>query len=161
MSQTHTHTVSPRRREEARKPRVSLCHPFVVSVAKLCLTLWDPMDCSPPSFSVHGFPRQEHWSGLPFPSPGDLPDPGIKPASPALTGGFFTTEPSENLQLPLFQHLPSVHLQPKAEFPLPSRSPLFLVSLSPPSVSCLSAPAPPAHPQVSVSACLTQGLRRH
>ena len=39
-----------------------------------------------------GFPRQESWSGLPFPSPGDLPDPGIKPASPALAGGFFTTE---------------------------------------------------------------------
>ena len=40
------------------------------------------------------FSRQEHWSGLPFPSPGDLPDPGIKPASlmsPALAGGFFTT----------------------------------------------------------------------
>ena len=46
-----------------------------------------------------GFPRQEYWSGLPFPSPGDLPDPGIKPRSPALqvgycilqwAGGFFT-----------------------------------------------------------------------
>ena len=37
--------------------------------------------------------RQEHWSGLPFPSPGDLPDPGIEPTSPALAGGFFTTEP--------------------------------------------------------------------
>ena len=40
-----------------------------------------------------GFPRQEYWSGLPFPSPGDLPDPGIKPKSPALAGRFFTTEP--------------------------------------------------------------------
>ena len=40
-----------------------------------------------------GFPRQESWSGLPFPSPGDLPDPGIEPMSPALAGGFFTTEP--------------------------------------------------------------------
>jgi len=40
-----------------------------------------------------GFPRQGCWSGLPFPSPGDLPDPGIKPMSPALAGGFFTTEP--------------------------------------------------------------------
>ena len=40
-----------------------------------------------------GFPRQEYWSGLPFPSAGDLPDPGIKPASPALAGGFLTTEP--------------------------------------------------------------------
>ena len=39
-----------------------------------------------------GFPRQEHWSVLPFPSPGDLPDPGIEAASPALAGGFFTTE---------------------------------------------------------------------
>ena len=40
-----------------------------------------------------GFPRQECWSGLPFPSPGDLPDPGMEPASPvapALAGGFFT-----------------------------------------------------------------------
>ena len=40
-----------------------------------------------------GFPRQEYWSGLPLPSPGGLPDPGIKPASPALPGGFFTAEP--------------------------------------------------------------------
>jgi len=42
------------------------------------------------------FSRQEYWSGLPFPSPGNLPDPGIKPrslASPALAGGFFTTVP--------------------------------------------------------------------
>ena len=40
-----------------------------------------------------GFPRQEYWRQLPFPSPGDLPDPGIEPASPALAGGFFTMEP--------------------------------------------------------------------
>ena len=40
-----------------------------------------------------GFPRQEYWSGLPPPSPGDLPDPGIEPMSPALVGRFFTTEP--------------------------------------------------------------------
>ena len=39
-----------------------------------------------------GFPRQEHWSGLPLPSLGDLPDPRIKPMSPALAGGFFTIE---------------------------------------------------------------------
>ena len=45
-----------------------------------------------------GFSRQEYWSGLPFPSPGDLPDPGIKPASlksPAWAGRFFTTAPPE------------------------------------------------------------------
>ena len=40
-----------------------------------------------------GFSRQEYWSGLPFPSPGDLPDAGMEPMSPALAGGFFTTEP--------------------------------------------------------------------
>ena len=40
-----------------------------------------------------GFPRQEYWSGLPYPSPGDLSDSGIKPASPALASRFFTAEP--------------------------------------------------------------------
>ena len=40
-----------------------------------------------------GFPRQENWSVLPLPSPGDSPDPGIDPTSPALAGRFFTTEP--------------------------------------------------------------------
>ena len=39
------------------------------------------------------FSRQEYWSGLPFPSPGDVPDQGIKPESPALARGFFTTVP--------------------------------------------------------------------
>ena len=43
-----------------------------------------------------GFPRREHWSGLPLPSPGDLLNPGIEAASPALAGGFLTTEPPEN-----------------------------------------------------------------
>ena len=45
--------------------------------AQSCLTLWDPMDCSPPVFSVYGI-FQEYWRGLPFPTPGDLPDLGIK-----------------------------------------------------------------------------------
>ena len=55
-------------------------------------------DSATPWFVAHqaplsmGFPRQEYWSGLPFPSPGDLPDPGIKFMSPTLAGGFFTTE---------------------------------------------------------------------
>jgi len=43
-----------------------------------------------------GFSRQEYWSGLPFPTPGDLPDPGVEPespVSPALASRFFTTEP--------------------------------------------------------------------
>ena len=55
------------------------------------MALWTVTGQAPLSM---GFSRQEHWSGLPFPSPGDLPDPGIKLVyliSPALTGGFFTT----------------------------------------------------------------------
>ena len=49
-----------------------------------------------------GFPRQEYWSGLPFPFPRDLPDPGIKPISSALSGGFFTTELAGKLQYQVF-----------------------------------------------------------
>ena len=64
-----------------------------MKVAQSCPTLCDPMDCSLLGPSVHGIFQQEHWSGLPFPPPGDLPDPGIKPTSPTLAGGFFTTEP--------------------------------------------------------------------
>ena len=53
------------------------------------------MDCSPPGFSVCGFPGQEYWSGLLFPSLGDLPNPGIM--SPVLAGRFFITELSGKL----------------------------------------------------------------
>ena len=56
-----------------------------------CPTPCDPLDCSPPGSSVVGFSRQEYWTGLPRPPPGDLPDPEIEPASPALAGRFFTT----------------------------------------------------------------------
>ena len=55
-----------------------------VLVAQSYLTLHDPMGCSPPGSSVHGILRQEYRSGLPFPSPEGLPDPRIKPRSPAL-----------------------------------------------------------------------------
>ena len=54
------------------------------------------MDCNPPGSSAHGFPRQEYWSGLPFPTPGDFPNLGIEPTSPALAGRFLTTEPPGN-----------------------------------------------------------------
>ena len=46
-----------------------------------------------------GFARQEHWSGLPFPSLGNLPDPEIKPISPVLVGSFFTTVTFRKLEL--------------------------------------------------------------
>ena len=45
------------------------------------------------------FSRQEYWGGLPFPPPGDLPNPGIKPDSPVLAGRFFTTAPDGKLSL--------------------------------------------------------------
>ena len=54
------------------------------------MTLWTLAWQTPLSM---GFPRQEYLSRLPFPSPGDLPDPGIEPMSPVLAGRFFTTEP--------------------------------------------------------------------
>ena len=53
-------------------------------VAQLRPTLCDYMNCSLHGSSVQGISRQEYWSGLPFPSLGDLPDPGIEPGSPAL-----------------------------------------------------------------------------
>ena len=55
------------------------------------------MDSSPPGSSVHGISRQEYWNGLPFLSPGDLPDPGTEPVSPALAGRFFTSATWEAL----------------------------------------------------------------
>ena len=51
------------------------------------------MGCSPPGFSVSGISQQEHWSGLPFPSPGDFPKPGIKPVSPVLEADSLLSEP--------------------------------------------------------------------
>ena len=64
----------------------------LVAKCKSCLTLYDPMDWSLPASPVHGIPRQEYWSELPFPSPGDLLYPGIESASPASAGRFFTAQ---------------------------------------------------------------------
>ena len=64
--------------------------------AQSCPTLCDPMNCGPPGSSVRGNFQARILSGLPIPSPGDPPDPGIKPASlefPALAGGFLNTAP--------------------------------------------------------------------
>ena len=71
-------------------------------VPQSCLTLCDPMDCSPPGSSVLGFSRQEYWSGLLFPLPGDFPKPGIEPTSPALQMDSSTTEPLGNPQGDIF-----------------------------------------------------------
>ena len=67
---------------------------LMIFIVWSCLTLCDPMDYSLPGCSVHGISRQEYWSGLPFPPPGDLSNPRIEPTSPALVSRLFTTEPS-------------------------------------------------------------------
>ena len=67
----------------------------MLSCVQFFATTWTVARQAPLSM---GFFWQEYWNGLPFPSPGHLPDPGIKPASLALAGGFFTTEPSGKAQ---------------------------------------------------------------
>ena len=63
-------------------------------IAQSCPTLCNPVDYIAYQASLSmGFSRQEYWSGLPFPSPGDLPDPGIEPRSPALEADALTSEP--------------------------------------------------------------------
>ena len=61
-------------------------------VAKSCLTLATPWTVAHQAPLSMGFARQEYWSGLPFPSLGDLPNPGIKLGSPALKADFLLTE---------------------------------------------------------------------
>ena len=78
-------TGPPGKSRKILKSRISLkiiilpSNGMLVLVAQLCPTVCHPLDCGPPGSSVHGIPRQEHWSGLPFPSPGDLPDHGSNP----------------------------------------------------------------------------------
>ena len=62
-------------------------------VAKLCLTLMTPWTITRQAPLSLGFSRQEYWSGLPFPSPGELPNPGIEPRSPTLQADALLSEP--------------------------------------------------------------------
>ena len=64
-----------------------------LSCVQLFATPWTVAHQAPPSME---FSRQEYWSGLPFPSPGDLPDPGIEPKSPALQADALPSEPLGN-----------------------------------------------------------------
>ena len=66
---------------------------LVYSVIQLHPVLCDPMDCSLPSSSVHGIFQARILEWVATPSPGDLPNPGIEPMSPALANGFFTSGP--------------------------------------------------------------------
>ena len=80
---------------------ILLCCAFPCLVTQSCLTLLTPRTVAQQAPLSMGFSRQECWSGLPFLTSGDLPDLGIKlasPKSPALAGGFFTTAPPEKPQ---------------------------------------------------------------
>ena len=80
-------------------------------VAQSCPTLVTPWTVALMSMR---FSRQEYWNELPFPPPGDLPDPEFEPkcpASPALAGGFFTTEPPGELSKPVREMLLAYHLR--------------------------------------------------
>ena len=87
-------------------PRYSLTTPQIhlhvkvksLSRVRLFVTPWTVAYQASPSM---GFSRQEYWSGLLFPSPGDLPDPGIKPGSPALQAEALTSEPPGKIALQL------------------------------------------------------------
>ena len=72
------------------KDSVQLSSVQLLSRVQLFVTLWTVAHQAPPSM---GFSRQEYWSGLPFPSPGYLPDPGIEPRSPVLQADALTSEP--------------------------------------------------------------------
>ena len=66
-------------------------------VTKSCQTQGPAAHLAPLSI---GFPRQEYWSGLPFPSPGDLPDPGIEPMSPPLEADSLSLSHQESPKMP-------------------------------------------------------------
>ena len=86
--------LSSRNRQLQEAEADEFCCWMRAELLQSCLTLCNAIDCSRQESSSMGFSRQEYWIGLPCPPPGDLPDPGIKPASltsPALAGGFFTT----------------------------------------------------------------------
>ena len=93
-------------------------HVYMSMHAQSCPTVCDSMDYSPSGSSAHGkFSRQEYGSGLPFPTPGDLPDPGIEPMSPELAGRSFTTALFGKpiyLSIYLSVHL-SIYLNPPIE----------------------------------------------
>ena len=117
---------------------------------------------APPSM---GFSRQEYWSGLPFPSPGDLPDPGIKPRSPALQADTLTSEP---LGKPSPSPWPKSQLPPRSQFTfLPFVRPLcsqdwarITVWICSPSTLLSNIPSRARH---SISAVMSQTLecKRH
>ena len=105
----HRPRKPPRDLQVGQSALTDLCfcvHSFLYSFMKVkvksCLTLATPWTVAHQAPLSKGFPRQEYWSGLPFPSPGDLPDPEIEPRSPALQTEAL---PSESAGRPLIHIL--------------------------------------------------------
>ena len=82
----------------------------MVSYVQLFATPWTAVHQAPLCME---FSREKYWSGLPLPAPGDLPNPGIEAMSPALAGGFFTTEPpGKSFYIGFNKHLQCMCLSP-------------------------------------------------
>ena len=97
---------------------------LLFSRVQIFVTPWTVAHQAPLSM---GFPRQEYWSGLSFPSPGDLPDPGIEPMSPAWAGRFFTPEPPEKPLGTLKSHCPFTVVTMSVKTPNTGSAALLLV----------------------------------
>ena len=91
MAQPPTPTKKGKHWERNQERSVCVCFSRSVMANSLL-----PMDCSPPGSS--GILRQEHWSGLPLPSPGDLPDPEVEPGSPVLQEDSLASESPGKLE---------------------------------------------------------------
>jgi len=74
---------------------ISRVYAFMLSCSVVSNSFATPWTIAFQVLMCMGFRRQEYWNGLPFPSPEDVPDPGIEPTSPALADRFFTTETSQ------------------------------------------------------------------
>ena len=119
--------------------RVPICNTsslYSCLVTKLCLTLATPWTVAHQAPLFRELWKQEYWRGLPFPSPGNLPNPGIETASPALAGRFFATEPlgKQYIIIPILL-METQNIQPALGEPVP------VLALGPqcPSVSVLPA----------------------
>ena len=104
----------------------SCTHAQSLSHVRLFAIPWTAAHQAPLS---KGFPRQEHWSGLPFPSPGNLPGTGIEPTFPAVAGRFFTMEPPGKPQESDYWLLLSVHVQLFKKLPNCLRNWLYSFSI--------------------------------
>ena len=88
--------------------------------AQSCPILCDRIDCSPPGSFVRGIFKARILEGLPFPTPGDLPDSGIEPMSPEVAGRFFTTVPPGKPHYLLYTHDQTFRGTNAAFFQVPS-----------------------------------------